>query len=110
MAFKWAVAASDVWPPERNATPGTAAGTARKQTTDGRVSYFIYTGVLGTCLAGDYHVGLEDHAFGEHALPIELIEYRVQHRLSCLSAPLQSMVAVHEDLGLDDGDQAGFLT
>ena len=31
MAFKRAEANSEDWPPERNAIPGTAAGTARKR-------------------------------------------------------------------------------
>src|ERR1035437_2703432 len=31
MAFKWAEASSAGWPPDKNAMPGTAAGTARKR-------------------------------------------------------------------------------
>ncbi len=42
IAFKRAEANSPDWPPDKNAIPGTAAGTARKRHSHCDVGHFIH--------------------------------------------------------------------
>jgi len=56
--------------------------------------------------ARKHHVGLEEHAFQGHLLDVELLEDRAKDFLGYLRTSSQSVVAVHEDLGFDDRDEA----
>ena len=75
MAFKRAEASSADWPPDKNAIPGTAAGTVRKR------HFTVASATSSTrCLLseqvnpGKHHVGFQDHAFQHHPLGIQLVE------------------------------------
>ena len=65
MAFKRTESSSPDWPPDKNAIPGTAAGTVRKRhLTVDLVNLFL----LGACQSGKHHVGLQNHALQHHPL------------------------------------------
>lgn len=63
-------------------------------------------GALG---AGDRHGGLEQGAFQEDPVVVEGLVDGPQHLLLHLGRPLDGVVTVHEDLGLDDGHQSRLL-
>src|SRR5208337_4676503 len=65
--------------------------------------------LLGAGQSRKHHVGLEDHTLQRHPLCVKLVENRSQDFLRYLAAPLQAMLAVHEQFRLDDGDQSTFL-
>ena len=59
-------------------------------------------GLLAALLAGDRHVGLQDHAFQRHALHAQFLERLVEHALRHLVAAVDVVVAVHQHFRLDD--------
>ena len=61
MAFKRAEASSPDWPPDKNAIPGTAAGTARKRHSHRGVGHLVHRFLLGAGQSRKHHVGLQDH-------------------------------------------------
>src|SRR5262249_7165434 len=65
----------------------------------------IDRGLLRAFLARDHHVGLEHHAFELHPGEIELVKQRLQRKLGDLVAAVGVVIAVHEHLWLDDGDE-----
>ena len=73
--------------------PGTAAGTCRfRQRT---VASATCSGVacVGALLAGDHHVGLEDHAFEVDALPLAAARTPPQSTASVTSSQRSSVCA-----------------
>jgi hypothetical protein len=61
-------------------------------------------------LAGEHHVGLEHDVFQHDLMPVQCVEYRVQHRFGNFIAAFDAVLAVDEDLRLDDGYDAFALT
>ena len=57
---------------------------------------------VGRLLARDHHVGLEHHAFEQHAVLVELVEHAIEHLIGHLLAALDRMAAVHQHFRLDD--------
>ena len=55
------------------------------------------------------HVGFQDHALHHHAVRVELGEHGLQDAFRHLLAHLDVVVAVRQDLRLDDGDEARLL-
>ena len=98
------------WPPERNAMPGTAAGTVRmKQLTVAvgdrlrrcsdrrRLRRAAPCSASAACLRA------------ERLAPAARRTRRAAHRSVTASAAGERVVAVHQHLGLDDGNDAGLL-
>src|SRR4030095_15398032 len=65
--------------------------------------------LLGTFLPGYDHVRLEEHPLEPHALRVERVEDTLEHLARELRGAAQWMRPAHENLGLDDGDEPGFL-
>ena len=78
MASSRAVACSSLMPPERNTMPGTAAGTVRRSTSTVVVGDDLVVDLVGAVLAGEDHVGLEQGALEDDAVPVELVVDRAQ--------------------------------
>ena len=104
------MARSSLWPPERNTTPGTAAGTVRRRQRDGRRRHLRDAGLAGACLARQHHVRLEEHPLERDPLLVERVEHGVERGLGRLEAALDGVVPVHQNLGLDDRDHPRLLT
>ena len=109
MAFRRAEASSLGWPPDRNAIPGTAAGTARRRTCHRGVGHLVHGCLLGQAKPGSTMLGFRIMPSSSHPLRVKLVEDRSQHCLRHLAAALQGVLAVHEHFRLDDRDQSGFL-
>ena len=80
--------------------PGTAAGT---QALSSRMVFSAtsWTPACFLLLAGDHHIGLQDHAFQRD--PLEpLLEGLLEHALGHFVAAVDVVVAVHQHFGLDD--------
>ena len=77
MAFRRAEASSADWPPDRNAIPGTAAGTARKRHLTVASATSSTVACWGQVNPGKHHVGFQDHALQHHPLHVKLVENRV---------------------------------
>ena len=54
-------------------------------------------------------LGFSSKPFQRHPLGVQMVEHRSQYVLRYLAAPLQGMLAGHQDFRLDDGNQSGFL-
>ncbi len=109
IAFKRAEASSADWPPDKNAIPGTAAGTTRRR----HLTVASATSSTGSCV-GQANPG--STMLGFRIMPSSVT--RCVHSWSNtvrrtsvrdFAAPLQRMLAVHEHFRFDDGDQSGFL-
>ena len=109
IALSRADASSPDWPPERNATPGTAAGTVRRRqrTVASAISSFEFW--LRALQSGNDHIGLQNHAFEQDSLRHELRKNGVLSSFRNLGTTLHRMVAIHQHFGFDDGNQAGLL-
>jgi DNA-binding beta-propeller fold protein YncE len=88
---------------------GNGCWDSAKECVHGCAGDFFIAVLMRGIFAGDDHVGFEDHAFEEDALGNELVEDRVEGGFSDSGAALEGMVAVHQDFGFDDGDEAGLL-
>ena len=107
IAFRFAVASSSVWPPERNTIPGTAAGTCwyRKSIVAAATSS---TPAPSGVVAREHHVRLQQRAAKSTRWS------RSSVKTACSTRPvaarsLDRVRAVHQHLGLDDRDDAGLL-
>jgi hypothetical protein len=60
-------------------------------------------------LSGEDYVGLEQHPLEIDLVLCELAEEPTEHPLGCLETPLDPVVALHQDLGLDDRDEPRLL-
>lgn len=65
--------------------------------------------LLGTVVAGQHHVGLEQQLLEGRTLDVEFLEERLQDAAGLAVAARDVMAAVHEHLGLHDGYQSGLL-
>ena len=84
--------------------PGTAAGT---QFFNSRMVFSAISSaddLLRAFLAGDGHVGFQDHAFQRDALNAQFLKRLVQNALGHLIAAVDVVIAVHQDFRLDDRD------
>ena len=84
--------------------PGTAPGTWRRKHR--RVAFRrprSSVGLLGAFVAGQHHVGLQQHPLQQHPLGAQLVEHAPPARAPVTSSE-RSIVcgAVHQHLGLDD--------
>ena len=82
--------------------PGTAAGT---QAFNSRMVFSATSSTeacFGHFLAGDRHVGFQDHAFQRDALNPQFLEGLVEHALGHFIAAVDVVIAVHQDFRLDD--------
>ncbi len=109
MAFKRAEASSAGWPPDKNAIPGTAAGTARKR----HLTVASATSSTASC-SGQVNPGSTMLGFRIIPSSLTLCVYswlKTVRSTSSVTSLHRSRVcsAVHEHFRLDDGDQSGFL-
>ena len=109
MALRRAEASSPDCPPERNATPGTAAGTARSRHSTVASAICIDILLRGTSRSRQDHVGFQDQSFQSYPLRVEFAEEGTQHPLRHFATRVQCVRAFHEHLRFDDRDQPGFL-
>ena len=109
IALSRAEASSPDWPPERNATPGTAAGTVRSRQCTVASAISSLRVLVRALQSRHHHVGLQNHALEQDALGDELSKNGVQGSFRHLGAALHGVVAVHQHFGLDDRHQAGLL-
>ena len=109
MVFKRAEASSADWPPDKNAIPGTAAGTVRHR---------LFTVMLATS-STDACVGQVNPGstmLGFRIMPSSSTRWQLSwmktfRRTSSVdfAASLQSMRAVHQHFRFDNRNQSGFL-
>ena len=78
MASRCAVACSSDWPPERKAMPGTGDGDATFEDHDGTLGHLLDGDLAGTFLARHDHVRLENAAFENDTLLVELLIDRLE--------------------------------
>ena len=109
IALRCAVATVSFWPPDRKTMPGTAAGTQRRSTADGRLGDLGDARLRRVIGARQHHVGLQEAALEHDPLGMEFAVDGIQRRLGGLGAALDAVIAVHHYLGLDDRNQPGCL-
>ena len=109
MAFKRAEASSLGWPPDKNAIPGTAAGTARRRHLTVASATSSTDSCFGQVNPGSTMLGFRIIPSSITRCAVKLVENRSQDFLRYLAAPVERMLAVHEHFRLDDGNQSGFL-
>ena len=108
IAFRCAVASSSDWPPERNAIPGTAAGTKPVEAVERR-SATSSTPARSARVAGQHHVRLQEHALAGRRAGRAARRRRPGAPGWSPSSLGERVGAVHHELGLDDRDEAGLL-
>jgi hypothetical protein len=89
--------------------PGTAAGTVFRQALRRHLGHFLAAGLIRALLARDHHVRLQDRPFQDHALIKQLGVEPLEGELGHFITALDGVIAIHQNLGLDDGDDIGFL-
>ena len=65
--------------------------------------------LLAGIFAGEDHVGLEESAFEADAMFAEGLEEMMEGSVGDFEMAFNGVIAIHEDLGFDDGNEAGFL-
>ena len=102
IAFRFSLACSSDWPPERKTIPGTAAGTVSRK-------HLSVQSATSSALAWVAQPLPEMTMFGFSRIPsqvdalvVELVEDLVQRPLGRPVARLDVVVGVHQHLGLDD--------
>mmetsp|Transcript_15975 Transcript_15975/g.35376 ORF Transcript_15975/g.35376 Transcript_15975/m.35376 type:complete len:304 (-) Transcript_15975:303-1214(-) len=88
---------------------GHGGGHAALQGADSVLGDLLGGHGLGALCTGHGHGGLEDGALEEDAVIAEGLVHGSQHLLLHLGGALDAVVAVHQDLRLHDGHQAGLL-
>jgi hypothetical protein len=106
---RWAVASSSLWPPDRNTTPGTAAGTTRGSSRRVASATCVTLCLRRALGAGEHHVRLEQDLLERHALVVQLAKTTCSVRVGRLVAALDRVRPVHQHLGLDDRNDSRFL-
>ena len=109
IAFRFSVASTSDWPPDRNTIPGTFAGTCRRKQSTVSSAICGAVALRRAALAGDDHVRFEEHPLQRDALAVELLEDEVERARRHLVAALDRVVGVHQHLGLDDRDDPRLL-
>ena len=93
---------------ESNAGHGCRHGAL--EDAHGALGDFLYAGLSRAFFAGDHHRRFEHRAFERNAIHVERLVHGVQGPLGDLLATLNSVIAIHQHLRLDDGHQTRFLT
>ena len=89
--------------------PGTAAGTVRFRV---RIVYAATSGrrcLLRLLLAGHDHARLQQRVLENQAVAMQRVEHFVQNCLGDLGTAVDGVIAVDQNLGLDDRHDALFL-
>jgi hypothetical protein len=89
--------------------PGHGRRHAPEQALDRCPGHLLHPGLPRGLLAGEDHIRFKQHPCKLDAVLVEVVEGGAQHPLGDLVAPLDGMVAVDEDLGLDYGNQVVLL-
>ncbi len=76
---------------------------------DGQLGNLLGRGLLGALLAGNDHVGLEHNAVKSNAVVAELLKDNLEGARGDLKAAVNVVVAIHQDLGLNNGHNAALL-
>lgn len=84
---------------------GDGGGHAPLQEPEGVVGNLLGGGPVLVLGAGGNHARLQEDALEEDVVFCQELEGVCPHVLSNLQGPVNVMLAVEEDLGLDDGDQ-----
>ena len=96
-------------PARKKRNTGHASRYASLEAGEGFFGDFIHAGLLRAVGAGDDHIGFEDRAFEMNALHAQLSVCDVEHGFGDARASVDVVAAIHEDFGLNDGDDSGLL-
>ena len=84
-------------------------GNRAQQAVDCCIGHLIHRRLFGTCRAGNHHVGLQNHSFQHHTLHKNLAEYRSLHFFRHFKAPLQRVIAIHQNFRLNNWNKICLL-
>src|SRR5579863_9886000 len=86
-----------------------SGGDSAQEALHGGVGDFFVGVLVRTLQSGYDHIGLEDHALQQDTLGDELREECVLGPFGDFGTELHGVVAIHQHLRLDDGNDPGFL-
>ena len=89
--------------------PAVAGGTSRVEHAQGVVRHLLRGVARGAVGARADHGGLEQHALEGDVVVREVLERLGPHPGGHLEGLVDAVLAVEQDLGLDDGHEAGVL-